>query len=72
MNFSIQYFDTELVQKLAYKNLFLQLWAQLFWENLGIRRLAKNFEGILTSSKFVFLKATARKTTSILVIYIFS
>ena len=39
------YFNTGLVRNLGHINVFLQLWAQLFQENLGTRRLAIKLEG---------------------------
>ena len=39
------YFNTGLVQNLGHVNLFLELWAQLFKENLGTRQLAINLDG---------------------------
>ena len=38
---------TPLVQKLGHINVFLELWAQLFQENLGTARLAMKLEGRL-------------------------
>ena len=39
------YFNTELVQNLGHINVFLGVWAQLFYDNLGTRRLAIELEG---------------------------
>ena len=39
------YFNTGLVRNLGHINVFLELWAQLFKENLGTRRLAIKLEG---------------------------
>ena len=39
------YINTGLVRNLGHINVFLGLWAQLFKENLGTRRLAIKFEG---------------------------
>ena len=39
------YFNTELVRNFGHINVFLELWAQLFNENLGTRRLAIKLEG---------------------------
>ena len=41
----IGYFNTGLVQNLGHINIFLELWAQLFQENLGTRQLAIKLEG---------------------------
>ena len=41
------YFNTRLVQKSGHINVFLDLWAQLFQENLDTCRLATKFEGTL-------------------------
>ena len=38
-------FNTGLVQSLGHINVFLELWVQLFKENLGTRRLAIKLEG---------------------------
>ena len=39
------YFNTGLVQNLGHLMVFLELWAHLFQENLGTRRLATKSEG---------------------------
>ena len=39
------YFNTGLVQNFGHINVFLELWTQLFKENLGTRRLAIKLEG---------------------------
>ena len=39
------YFNTGLVQNLGHITVFLELWAQLFKENLGTRRLAMKLWG---------------------------
>ena len=39
------YFNTGLVRKLEHINVFLELWAHLFEENLGTCRLAIKLEG---------------------------
>ena len=50
------YFHAGLVQNLGHINVFLELGAQLFQENLGTRRLALKLEGTLTEvSCFVLL-----------------
>ena len=41
------YYNTGLVQNLGHLNIFLELWAQLFQENLGTCRLAIKLEGTL-------------------------
>ena len=46
------YFSTRLVRKLGHINVFLELWAQLFQENLGTRRLAIKLEGTLINQLF--------------------
>ena len=43
----VVYFNTELVQNLRHINVFLELWAHLFLENLGTGRLAKKIEKTL-------------------------
>ena len=40
--------NTELVQNLCNINIFLQLWKQMFQENLGTRQIFLKLEGILT------------------------
>ena len=47
MTFRISYFNTQLVQKLGHINIFLELWAELFQENLGTGQLAIKLEGTL-------------------------
>ena len=44
------YINTGLVRNLGHKNVFLGLWAQLFKENLGTRRLAIKLEGTQATS----------------------
>ena len=55
MTFGIRYryINTGLVRNLGHINVFLGLWAQLFKENLGTRRLAIKLEGtqILTQTQ---------------------
>ena len=41
------YFNTGLAQNLGHINVFLELWTQLFQENLDTGQLAKKLEGIL-------------------------
>ena len=42
-------FNTGLVQNLGHLIVFLELWAHLFQENLGTRRLATKSEGTLVN-----------------------
>ena len=44
-NMTFGLFDTGLVQNLGHINIFLELWAQLFKEHLGTRRLAIKLKG---------------------------
>ena len=45
------FFNTGLVRNLGHINVFLELWAQLFKENLGTRRLAIKLEGSQLASR---------------------
>ena len=44
------YLNIELVQNLRHINILLVVWAQLFQENLGTGRLAKELEGTMPDS----------------------
>ena len=44
------YLSTRLVQKLGHTNVFLELWAQLFQENLGTGHSTIKLEGPLISA----------------------
>ena len=48
------YFNTGLVQNLGHINVFLELWAQLFTENLGTHRLIIKLEGTQYKTKTMY------------------
>ena len=54
------YFNTGLVQNLGHINVVLELWAQVFKENLGSRRLAIKLEGTQDTPAIVNLKKKFR------------
>ena len=65
------YFNTELVQNLGHINVFLELWAQLFKENLGTCRLAIKLEGTQATTLFSKLNNEYLKTKIFLLLHLF-
>ena len=62
-----EYFNTGLVQNLGHINVFLELWAQLFKDNLGTRRLAIKLKGTqITNSIMILVKITPLNRTNLL------